>query len=123
VLFRSLVGRTNYGCQSQELREFTVWEAPTLWKVPLIVSPALAAGTFYVGDFRQSALIFTRELLTVEIAFQNEDDFIRNLACLRGELRSSLAVPVPAGILRGSFGALLPLAAAAPANAAHAAKK
>jgi hypothetical protein len=39
----------------------------------------------------------------IEIAFQNVDDFIRNLVCLRGELRSGLAVPVPAGVLKGTL--------------------
>jgi hypothetical protein len=44
-----------------------------------------------------------RETATVQIALQNEDDFIRNLVCLRGELRSGLAVPVPAGVLKGTL--------------------
>jgi hypothetical protein len=40
---------------------------------------------------------------TTEITFQNEDDVIRNLVCLRGELRTGLAVPVPAGVLKGTL--------------------
>jgi hypothetical protein len=57
----------------------------------------MAPGSFIVGLFAQSTILFLREVLTIEIAFQNEDDFVRNLICLRGELRSGLAVPVPAG--------------------------
>jgi hypothetical protein len=51
------------------------------------------------------------------MAFQNEDGFIRNLICLRGELRSGLAVPVPQGILKGTLPAMATAAQGAPANA------
>ena len=49
-----------------------------------------ASGQFILGAFQQSAIIYARETLNVEIAFQNEDDFVRNLVCLRAELRSGL---------------------------------
>jgi hypothetical protein len=41
--------------------------------------------------------------LNVQIAYQNEDDFIRNLVTLRGELRSLAVAPVPAGLLQGTL--------------------
>jgi hypothetical protein len=63
----------------------------------------MPVGQFIVGAFQQSTILFSREVLTVEIAFQNEADFVQNLVCLRGELRSGLAVPVPAGVLKGSL--------------------
>jgi Phage capsid family len=75
----------------------------SMWSVPLVVSPSVAPGTFYVAAFQQSTILFSREVLTVEIAFQNEDDFTRNLVTIRGELRSGLAVPVPAGVLKGTL--------------------
>ncbi len=82
----------------------SVWEStPLVWQIPMVVSPSMPAGSFLVGSFQMSTILFSRELLTVEIAFQNEDDFVRNLATLRGELRSGLAVPVPAGILKGTL--------------------
>jgi HK97 family phage major capsid protein len=94
----------------------TIWEgAPLVWQVPMVVSPSMPAGQFVVGAFAQSTILFSRELLTIEIAFQNEDDFIRNLICLRGELRSGLAVPVPAGVLKGTLPAGS-MAHAAPGN-------
>jgi HK97 family phage major capsid protein len=90
-----------------------LWEqTPLIWQVPMVVSPSMPQGQFIVADFQQCAILFSRETLTVEIAFQNEDDFIRNLVCLRGELRSGLAVPVPAGVLKGT----LPSTSAAQAN-------
>ena len=72
----------------------TIWEkTPLVWQVPMVVSPSMAQGSFLVGAFQQSTILFSREVLTIGIAFQNEDDFVRNLVTLRGELRSGL-VPV-----------------------------
>ncbi len=99
-----------------------VWATPdsalgtsSVWSVPLVVSPSMPAGQWLVGAIRQSCLLFVRQLLTVEIAYENEDDFIRNLACLRAEERIASAVAVPGGLLKGTFVAL-PLAQAAPQN-------
>jgi hypothetical protein len=49
------------------------------------------------GAFAQSTILFSHENLTMKIAFRHEDDFLKNLICLSGELRGGLAVPVPAG--------------------------
>jgi hypothetical protein len=69
----------------------------------MVVSPSMPQGQFIVAAFAQSTILFSREVLTIEVAFENEDDFVRNLVCLRGELRSGLAVPVPAGVLKGTL--------------------
>jgi HK97 family phage major capsid protein len=70
--------------------------AASMWGVPLVISPALAAGTFLVGAFMQSCLLFSRQVLTVEISYENEDDFSRNLCTLRAEERIASAYPFPA---------------------------
>jgi hypothetical protein len=75
-----------------------------MWQVPLVLSPSMPSGSFLISGFAQSTILFSRDTLNVRIAFQNEDNFIKNLACLRGELRSGIAVPVPAAVLKGSFG-------------------
>jgi hypothetical protein len=87
-----------------------LWSSPdgaigtaSMWSVPVIISPSIAAGSWLVGAFAQSALLFVRQMLVVEVAFQNEDDFIKNLACLRAEERIGSAVPVPAGLIKGTF--------------------
>ena len=80
----------------------TIWEkTPLVWQVPMVISPSMPVGQFVVGAFAQSTILFSREVLTMEIAFQNEDDFLKNFVCLRGELRSGLAVPVPARVFEG----------------------
>ena len=73
----------------------SVLESPMkIWEVPTMISPSMAQGSFIVGGYRQSAILFLRELLTIEIAFEKEDGFIRNLVCLRGELNSGRRLPV-----------------------------
>jgi HK97 family phage major capsid protein len=86
--------------------------ASRVWAVPLIISPSIAAGTALVGAFGESAILFDRQMMTLEISYENEDDFIHNLACFRAEIRCALAVPVPAGLVKIS--GLTAAAAAAP---------
>jgi len=76
---------------------------PSVWSVPLVISPSMPVGTFLVGAFNQSTILFERQLLTVQISYENEDDFVRNLCTLRGEERVALAVPVPAGLVKGTL--------------------
>jgi hypothetical protein len=64
----------------------------------MVVSPSIARGQVIVAAFAQSTLLFFSEVLNIQIGFQNEDDFAKDLVCLRGELRSGLAVPVPVGL-------------------------
>jgi hypothetical protein len=75
----------------------------SVWSVPLVVSPSMPAGSFLVGAFGQAAVLYSRQLLIVEVATENEDDFIRNLACFRAEERIALSIPVPAGLVKGTF--------------------
>jgi hypothetical protein len=101
-----------------------IWEpAALVWQVPMVVSPSMPQGQFLVGGFKQSTILFQRETANVQIAFQNEDDFIHNLACLRGELRSGLAVPLPSGILKGSFAGVALSAQQAPPHHGSAPQK
>lgn len=66
----------------------------TLWSLPVIVSPVVAEGDFFVGDWGQ-ALLLDRQSLTIE-GFEQHSDFARkNLVLMRAELRAGLAVPAP----------------------------
>lgn len=66
----------------------------TLWNTPVVVSPVVQEGRFFVGDFRQSFLL-DRQSLTIE-AFEQHSDFARkNLVLMRAEVRAGLAVPAP----------------------------
>lgn len=76
---------------------------PAVGSVPLVISPSMPAGSWLVCAFGQATVLFSRQLLIVEIAYENEDDFIPNVACFRAEERIGLAIPVPARLLKGTF--------------------
>lgn len=66
----------------------------TLWGLPVIVSPVVTQGDFFVGDWMQ-ALLLDRQSLTIE-AFEQHSDFARkNMVLMRAELRAGLACPAP----------------------------
>ena len=48
-----------------------------------------------VGAFQQGASVIRRKGLTVEVANQNEDDFVYNRIAIRIEERLALAVRYP----------------------------
>lgn len=68
-----------------------------IWGLRSVVTTAIPQGTVLVGAFRQSAQIFRRQGITLEMTNSNVDDFINNLITLRAEERLALAVYRPAG--------------------------
>jgi HK97 family phage major capsid protein len=66
-----------------------------LWGLPVLTTPNMAANDYLVGAFPGTSALFDRETVNVEMAFQNEDDFIRNLITIRAEERVAFAVYVP----------------------------
>jgi HK97 family phage major capsid protein len=63
-----------------------------LWGLRVVQSPRIAAGTALVGGFQEGGQFFRRQGITVEMANQNEDDFVNNLITVRAESRSALAI-------------------------------
>jgi hypothetical protein len=88
----------------------------TLWGLPVMVSFNMVSLDFLVGAFPGNGAIFDREAAVVEISFENEDDFVNNLATIRCEERVALALWVPAAFIWGNFGALPALAATTAGN-------
>lgn len=77
-----------------------VMEQPPIWGLRTVVTPAIAAGTVLVGAFQQGASVIRRKGLTVEVANQNEDDFVNNRIAVRIEERLALAVRYPAAFCK-----------------------
>ena len=71
-------------------------EQPSIWGLRTVVSAAVPAGEAIVGAFRLGAEILKKGGVTVDIAKQNEDDFIKNLVTILIEERIALAVRRPA---------------------------
>ena len=80
-------------------------EQPRLWGLRTVVSSAVSAGTCYVGAFKLGASVVRKGGMAVNIANQNEDDFIKNLVTIVIEERLALAVRYPAAFVKitGTF--------------------
>lgn len=70
-------------------------EQPSIWGLRTVVSAAVPAGEAIVGAFRLGAEVLKKGGVTVNIANQNEDDFIKNLITILIEERIALAVRRP----------------------------
>jgi HK97 family phage major capsid protein len=70
--------------------------SPSLWGLPLVLTPNMTAGTGIVGAFNQGAQIFRRGGIRVEVSNSHSDFFIKNLVAIRAEERLALAVYRPA---------------------------
>ncbi len=75
--------------------------SPTLWGLPVVTTQAVAAGKFLTGAFKLGAQIFDRWQARVEVATENEDDFIKNLVTILAEERLALAVYRPEAFIYG----------------------
>ncbi|WP_151764934.1 phage major capsid protein [Acinetobacter soli] len=76
---------------------------PTLWGLPVVATQAITAGKFLTGAFSMGAQIFDRWLSRVEVATENEDDFIKNLVTILAEERLALAVYRPEAFVYGDL--------------------
>ena len=73
----------------------------SLWGTKLVASANQAAGTFLTGAFQGHAQILDREDVHVQIANQNEDDFIKNMVTILIEERLALVIYQPKAFEKG----------------------
>lgn len=79
--------------------------APRLWRLPVVETVALAAGSFLAGAFALGAQVFDREEVGVEVATTNVDDFEKNLVTIKCYERLALAVYRPEAFIKGKLAA------------------
>lgn len=82
---------------------FTPNNVMTLWGIPVVISKAMISGNYLVGQFNPFSQIFDRDEAALEVADQNEDDFIRDLMTVRAEERLALAIYQPSAFAKGTF--------------------
>ncbi len=75
----------------------------SLWGIPVVLSTAMAKGSYLVGQFDPFCQIFDRQEVTLEVADQNQDDFIKNLLTVLSEERLAFAIYQPAAFGKGTF--------------------
>lgn len=78
---------------------------PRLWRVPVVVSNAMADGDFILGDFTLGAALYTREGVTVRTSESHADYFVRNGVAILAEERAALGVELPLAFVKGTFDA------------------
>lgn len=76
---------------------------PTLWRLPVVETQAMTVRKFLTGAFKLGAQVFDRWAARVEVATENEDDFIKNLVTILAEERVALAVYRPEAFIYGDF--------------------
>lgn len=76
---------------------------PGMWGLPVVATQAMTPGKFLTGGFDSAATVLDREDMNVQIATQNEDDFVKNMITIRCEERLALVVKRPAAFIYGDF--------------------
>lgn len=78
-----------------------VVQQPSIWGVPTVITSAVSAGTAFVGAFKAGGSVVRKGSgVVVDIANQNEDDFIKNLITILIEERLALAVRRPSAFVK-----------------------
>lgn len=73
------------------------------WRLPVVVTDAIAADQFLIGDFTRAARIYDRMLAHVEISLHHADFFVRNMVAILAEERLAMTVPRPDLLVRGTL--------------------
>lgn len=71
--------------------------------IPVYKNVALTAGNFLIGDFNAGSQVWMRENLGVTMAYENNDNFEKNLVSIRGMARMAHSVYLPLAYVRGTF--------------------
>lgn len=79
---------------------------PTLWGRRVVASASVDTNDFLVGAFGSAAMIWDREMASVSIAYENQDDFIKNMVTVLAELRLALTVKQTGAFIKGDFDGL-----------------
>ena len=75
----------------------------TVWRVPVIVTNAITAGTFLIGDWNMGAVVYDREDVSVRVSESHADYFVKNGVAILAEERYTLAIPLPKAFCKGQF--------------------
>lgn len=76
-----------------------------MFGITVVLSPYMTAGSFIIGNLRNSAVLYQRENAVVEMGYVGSD-FTNNLITIRCEERLGLGVERPSGIMFGAITAV-----------------
>lgn len=76
---------------------------PTLWRLPVVETQAIAQDEFLTGAFSLGAQIFDRMDIEVLVSTENDKDFENNMVTIRAEERLAFAVYRPEAFVSGQL--------------------
>jgi HK97 family phage major capsid protein len=76
----------------------------SVWGLPVVTSPAVAAGTAYVGDFKNGQTWFDRGTTDVYMSDSHADFFLRNQLVILAEARAAFAVTEVSALCEATAG-------------------
>ena len=74
----------------------------TIYGIPVVLSSAITAGKFAMGNFKMGGIVFDKTAMSLEID-RDSDDFTKNLITIRVERRLGFAVVQPKAICYGDL--------------------
>ena len=66
----------------------------SMWRIPVVESQYLTAGTAYLGNWKQAAM-WDRQQVTISVSDSHADFFIRNMVAVLAEARAAFGVLKP----------------------------
>jgi HK97 family phage major capsid protein len=75
---------------------------PRLFGAPAVITQAMVAGSFLVGNF-EKATLYDRMAARVEVSTEDSDNFRKNLVTVLAEERIGLAVKAPTAFTKGVY--------------------
>lgn len=78
-------------------------EVLTVWGKPVVETTAIPPGYFLGGAFKLGAILFDRMQAVIDMAFQDSDDFVKNMVKIRCEERLALGVVYGGAFCKGAF--------------------
>jgi HK97 family phage major capsid protein len=76
---------------------------PALWRLPIVESNSMTAGTWLVGSMRMAATLYDRMETMIRISSEHGDNFVEGMLTMKATKRVALAVKRPASLVTGNF--------------------
>jgi len=74
-----------------------------IWRMPVIVTNAMPANTFILGDWTMGAKLYEREGVSIRVSESHSDYFTRNAVEVLAEERYCLGINRPKAFAKGAF--------------------
>tara|TARA_Y100000593_G_scaffold5887_1_gene11427 strand:- start:223 stop:600 length:378 start_codon:yes stop_codon:yes gene_type:complete len=75
----------------------------SVWRVPVVLTSAISAGTALVGNFRMGCAIHDRENANVRVSESHDNYFAKNMVAILAEERLALCVYRPPAFCEVTF--------------------